>query len=158
MAVYLAAACSSNDSGPLGTNSGPAPLVAAPSTPSSSPSTYGGPSAAPVPLSSSGASGPDKDPNATETNFITLVCASDAECLAPHTYCKLWEEPADAGEQLAPELAAASGPAASGPASADLAARDPVDRLPGGEAADAGSVDGSSDAGEWRPIGRCVER
>jgi hypothetical protein len=48
----------------------------------------------------------DEDPDATETNFITLVCASDAECLGGDV-CVFAPQPdagaaggADAGARL----------------------------------------------------------
>lgn len=148
MALCVAAACSSSDTGTLGTAS-PSPLSGAPPvTPSSSPGNG--------PLAS-----PNEGPCATETNFLTLVCATDADC-APAGYCEPYPT-VGAGTQLAaPELAAASGAAAgdSAPscmAPADvIAASGPADLLPPAGAAPAADAGSAVDAGSWQPIGRCI--
>lgn len=148
MALFVAAACSSSDPGPVGTAS-PAPLSGGPLQP-------GAPTSAPGSLGTA-----DDEPCATETNFLTLVCATDADC-APVGYCEPYAA-SDAGAQLqAPELAAATGPGAGGscvdPAAAGLSsASGPAGLVPPADTVPAADAPGEqADAGAWRPIGRCI--
>lgn len=155
VALWVSAACSSDEASPIGTAE-PSPLS-------------GGAPAAPLsgetPATPSSAPGgtPDRDPCATETNFITLVCATDADC-APVGYCEPWPA-ADAGEQqLTPELAAATGPAGAAPACVEPGASELAASSGPAEAASAAPVqlaapaEGAeqADAGAWRPLGRCI--
>lgn len=143
MALCVLAACSSNDTASLSTATR-APLSGEP----------------PV----SPASTPDRDPCATETNFLALVCFSDADCAPAGGYCEPYPE-ADAGAQPpSAELAASTGPTgacpapsasalapASGPADTAAASAAAEEQPPADEPASP-----SADAGAQRPIGRCV--